>query len=312
MQRLDVHRMHRKRPCPARRFTTLVALGAALTLALLFSATAKAQEERTVIVVDEEVRAVGEQYHGGHLNVQVDGVRCGRWSMGEANRLPEGGSEFELGLDDQPEECRREGGTIRFLDGNFTGLSNNLTLERGATLTLGWLQAGAIRIEPEPTPDGRTLLTVDPELRNGVAARTSPYLDVYVDRELCGRFNFVEPEEVLPDDSAAFELGPEGQPAACGRSGAVISLVNSLGTPLSATYRLDVGWQIPVQNFTIAPPHTGGEGAPVPGAPDVGTGLAAGSDESGGRLAARIGAMVVLLAALAMFVRVLRPGNRTG
>lgn len=313
MQRLDVHRMHRKRPCPARRFTTFVAPGAALAMALLFSSTVTAQEERTVIVVDEEVRAVAEQYHGGHLNVQVDGVQCGRWSMGEANRLPEGGSEFELGLDDQPEECRREGGTIRFLDGNFTGLSNNLTLQRGATLTLGWLQAGAIRIEPEPTPDGRTLLTVDPELRNGVAARTSPYLDVYADRELCGRFNFVEADEVLSGETAAFELARDDQPEACGRDGAVISLVNAHGQHLSAAYRLDVGWQIPIQNFTIPPPHTGGNGEPAPGAPEVGTGFAA--DSGGGTgtsLAARVGAMVVLLAVLALLVRIRRPGSRTG
>src|SRR5690606_30647017 len=121
MKRLDIYRMQRKHPgSPAPAVTTLPALGGALAVALFLSTAARAQEATTVIVVNGEVRAVAEQYLGGHLDVQVDGVQCGRWSMGEANRLPGGGSEFELGADDQPEECRRAGGTIRFLDGNFT------------------------------------------------------------------------------------------------------------------------------------------------------------------------------------------------
>lgn len=314
MQRPDIYRMHRKHPSrQARAFITLAALGAALAMALLISTTATAQEERTVIVVDEEVRAVAEQYHGGHLDVQVDGVQCGRWSMGEANRLPGGGSEFELGRDDQPEECRREGGTIRFLDGNFTGLRNNFTLERGATLTLGWLQAGAIRFEPEPTTDGRTLLTLSHDLRESGERRQGGQLSVYADGEYCGPLSFLTPDVEFPDGGIGLELARDDQPAACGRDGAVISLVNGLGHQLSATYRLDVGWQIPVQNFTIPPPHTGGNGEPAPGAPDVGTGFAA--DSGGGTgtsLAATVGAMVVLLAVLALFVRVLRPGSRTG
>jgi hypothetical protein len=295
------------------RWLAAVLAGGLLSVSLLVPAILSAQEERTVIVVDAEVRAVGEEYHGGYLQVYADGELCGELSFTDpAARTPGSGAEFELGLDGQPEACGRDGARITFFDGNGVGLGSGteFTLQPGATVAIDWIRVGRVRIEPVPSSDGRTLLTVDPELRTGVAQRNSPYLDVYADRELCGRFNFVEAEEVLPDESAAFELGTGEQPEACGRDGAVISLINALGTSLSAVYRLDIGWQIPVQNFTIPPPHTGDDAPPAPGAPEAGSGLAPGPGDSGSQVAGMVAALIILVAAVGLALGARRSRTR--
>jgi hypothetical protein len=286
---------------PIRRWYAAVIVAGLLCVALLVPAMTSAQEERTVIVVDAEVRVIGEQYHGGYIRVHVDGELCGEFSFTDPEaRTPDGGAEFELARDDQPDECGREGARILLADGNGTVLSNQLTLVRGTTLPLGWFQAGAIRFEPAPTSDGRTLLTLAPEQRDVGERFESARLEVYADGEYCGHLSFIEPDIELSDGGVALELARDDQPEACGRDGAVISLVNALGHRLAAVYRLDVGWQIPVQNFTIPPPHTGG-GEPAPGAPDAGTGLATGPGEPAGRLPATL-ALAVLAIGLSLIV----------
>jgi hypothetical protein len=252
---------------------------------------ALAQEGRAEVAVNSELREIGERYFGGHLQVYADGQLCGKLSF--ATPAPDGGAEFALGGEGQPAECSRAGATISFFDGNFVGLRNRYTLEPGERIEIDWFQVGAVRegTDDGPTPDGRTLLTVDPEMSQSGIERYGS-LGVFADDERCGALEFTPGVTV-------FELGTEGQPAACGRDGAIISLVMTNGVRLSHVYRLTVGHAIPFQNFTIPPPGSG-EPEPVdpaPGAPDTGTGSEASTQGRAGALSLAIivGVPVLLL-----------------
>lgn len=258
---------------------------------------AHAQEERTVIAVDAELGAIGEKYFGGYLQVYADGQLCGELSFTDpAQRTPDAGAALAVARADQPAACGRSGAAITFFDGRGVALSNRYSLEPGSILVIDWLTVGAREgLAESPTADGRTLLTVDVQLRG----ETVTSLDVYADGEACGRFSFAESSAV--DGGAAFELARGDQPAACGREGAIITLVGENGVQLAAIYRLRLGYNIPIQNFTIPPPHTGGGGAPTPAAPEVGSGLAT---ESGGSPVSRVAgvSMVAVLVAIAVYV----------
>ena len=270
-------------------------------LALWAITPARAQEPYATVAVSPELREIGADYFGGYIQVYADGKLCGELSFTDmAQRTPDGGAEFELGVADQPPDCSRTGAAISFFDGNFVGLGNRYTLSPGTRIEVAWFQVGAVRagLDSGPSVDGRTYVTIDPGLREGGAERLG-YLDVYADKELCGRFSLTDAAAFTPSGGAEFELGKPGQPAACGRDGAIISLVDSNGTRLSAVYRLTSGQRIAIQNFTIPPPHTGEQGGDAaPGAPSAGTGLAANAPRSTAQTALAITSVLLLVGAL--------------
>jgi hypothetical protein len=282
------------------RASCLVAfIGITSAMALAGVTTAKAQESRTVIAVDAEIREIGEKYFGGLVQVYADHELCGEWSFTDpAQRTPGGGSEFELARDDQPAACGRPGATISFFDGYYVGLSNSYPLELGTRIVVDWFLVGPREgLDEGPAADGRTFLTIDPLLRSDAV----PQLDVYAEGDLCGRFSFTDAAQLTPGGGAEFELARDDQARACGREGAIITLVGPNGVRLSAVYRLVLGSRIAIHNFTFPPPHTGGSDAPDPGAPAAGSGLVPGADDSAGRAA--VGAVsVVLLAGAALYV----------
>ncbi len=281
-------------------------------LALWAITPARAQEPYATVGVSPELREIGADYFGGYIQVYADGKLCGELSFTDpAQRTPDGGAEFELGADGQPAACSRSGAEIKFWDGNFVPIANRLVLQPGTHSELSWFDTWPRRedLDDGPSGDGRTYVTLDPELREGGAERLG-YLDVYADKELCGRFSFTDATAFTPGGGAEFELGQAGQPSACSRDGAIISLVRSNGTRLSAVYRLTPGQRIAIQNFTIPPPHTGNQGDAAPGAPAAGTGLAANAPRSTAETALAITS--VLLLAGAMLYVVTRRHPTTG
>jgi hypothetical protein len=275
-------------------FVTTAILGAAISVG--------AQEPATTIYVDSALREIGEEYLGGYLQVYADGQLCGELSFNEpSQRTPDGGAEFALGAEEQPAACSRAGATLSLFDGNLVGLSNRYALAPNMRIQLSWFEYGATRsgLDEGPSADGRTYLTLDPELRAG--GGSLDYLDVYADGEACGRFSFREATVSTLGGGAEFELGSAGQPEACGRDGAIITLTYPNGIRLSAVYRLTVGQRIAIQNFTIPPPHTGDAGGVAPGAPEAGVGLAASSPRSAMQTAFGV-ATALLFAGVVLYV----------
>ena len=281
--------------------TSIWAMAAAL--ALVATGLVTGQESTTVVAVGPEVRAIGERYFGGSLQIVADGQFCGELSFTDpAQRTTGGGAQFELGSEGQPEECERQGAELKFWSGNFVALANRYTVEPGARIELAWLYAWPLRdgLDEGPASDGRTYLTVDGELR---AARGDlDSLDVFADEQFCGNLSLTEAAALTPGGGVEFELGADGQLPACGKEGAVISLRYPRGIRLSAVYRLALGQRIGIHNFSIPPPHTGdGSGEAAPGAPAAGAGLA--TESSRASLQSAVGvATFLLLAGVVLYV----------